>query len=984
MNKYFLYRVSMLLCVVWFCLIQTHPVFAQKYTFSHFDIEDGLIQSQVNKFSMDSDHRLWIATFGGACRFDGKDFLSYSRQDGLPNNFVGTVFSDKTGHTWFGTLDGMAMLYNGKIKNYKPSISLKRSVVTSITQDGAGTIWVIMGYRLFKITGDKMQPEILSDSDKVTAIAVDSSGKLYAAVYQKGIYNLSGNKWVYSTPFQAKYASVQVKEILFDRFDKQKIYILTWNGLYYISNNQIMPYAAKQMATVKEQLLSIAQDAFGDLWIGTDNGAYCIMDDEIIHYNSSNGLTDNSIADIYNDADNNLWLGSLGNGVYRCEGNKYVTFDGSQGLPDSKIVMALTLDWNNRILLGADGGGLIRYDGKKLTNIPTPLAPKALKGIQCLYTDKNKITWIGTSQSGLWQYDEKGFRQVKGSDEISYNCITADSSGIIWLATSMGCYYYEHGLLKQLEGVSSFSSSLVVTGRDSLFIGTQNGIVLSLNKKVVNTFNQNLLKNSAILSMIKYQDIMLIGTDDRGLFAWDMKNGHLINYTVNNGLKANAIYSLIADEFGKIWIGTGRGVNRMQFNADSKRFMVIDNTGSKEPIFETNQNAILYKDHQIWVGTTKAVMVYNTRVKMKPSPPPRILIESVKLMPKIGSNRDTNYVHLSDGAQLNYNQNHLAISFLGIYLKNPDGVSYRYKLVGLDSTFCSPVKNNIVEYPSLPPGKYTFEVKSISPDGKVSAGTANFSFEIVPPFYRTLTFRISAVVFFVLIGFGLQNIWHHGKIQRQQVIEAMKREEKIKIRQQTAEDFHDDLGNKLTRIAILSEILNAKIDPNKTDQRGLVDQIKQNAAALYNGTKDILWALDPKSDNLYETLVHIKEIGIELFQDVPADFKFEGLDESLHQIKLPMEYSRNITMIFKESLNNVLKHAEANHVILQWMYIDKNEVRLRLIDDGKGFNCENITKGHGMHNIKARAKRISAELLIVSEEGRGTSVELKFRKNVAA
>jgi signal transduction histidine kinase len=178
--------------------------------------------------------------------------------------------------------------------------------------------------------------------------------------------------------------------------------------------------------------------------------------------------------------------------------------------------------------------------------------------------------------------------------------------------------------------------------------------------------------------------------------------------------------------------------------------------------------------------------------------------------------------------------------------------------------------------------------------------------------------------------------------------------------------------------------LNAKIDPNKTDQRGLVDQIKQNAAALYNGTKDILWALDPKSDNLYETLIHIKEIGIELFQDVPADFKFEGIEESLHQIKLPMEYSRNITMIFKESLNNVLKHAEANHVILQWMYIDKNEVRLRLIDDGKGFKCENITKGHGMHNIKARAKRINAELLIVSEEGRGTSVELKFRKNVAA
>jgi signal transduction histidine kinase len=212
----------------------------------------------------------------------------------------------------------------------------------------------------------------------------------------------------------------------------------------------------------------------------------------------------------------------------------------------------------------------------------------------------------------------------------------------------------------------------------------------------------------------------------------------------------------------------------------------------------------------------------------------------------------------------------------------------------------------------------------------------------------------------------------------------MKREEKIKIRQQTAEDFHDDLGNKLTRIAILSEILNAKIDQNKTDQHGLVDQIKQNAAALYNGTKDILWALDPKSDNLYETLTHIKEIGIELFQDVPTNFKFDGIDMGLQQVKLPMEYSRNITMIFKELLNNALKHAEAGQVILQWTNADKNEVSLRLTDDGKGFNSETTAKGHGMHNIKARAGRINAELVIVSEEGRGTSVELKFRKNVAA
>ena len=967
------------------CLLRGEAVLAQKYTFAHYDIENGLIQSQVNKLFMDNEHRLWIATFGGACRFDGQDFVSYNRQDGLPNNFIKTVFVDKAGTTWFGTLNGLAKLSNNKIETLQYDAEHESNIVTNITQDAAGTIWAIMAGDLFKISGNKMQPVAPVSGFKATALAVNK-GKLYVAVYKKGIYSLTGTKWTFLTPFGTKYESVPVRKIVFDKFDNHKIYILAWNGLFYINgSNELLPFAPKQMASVKGQLLSLEQDADKALWIGTDNGAYCIPnEDELIHYNSSNGLSDNSIADIYCDEDNNLWLGSSGNGVYRCEGSRYVTFDISQGMPSSKIAMAITTDWNNHVLLGIDGGGLIRHDGQKLTEVVMPVTPQYLKGVQCLYTDKNKTTWIGTDQAGLWQYDKKGFRQIKGSEEIAFHCITADSSGVVWMGTSMGCYYYENGQLKHLEKSTDFSASLVATGRDSVFIGTQNGIVLAVNKKIVNTFsNQKLLKNSSILCMYRYKNLMLIGTDDSGLFTWDIKSGHLKGYSVNDGLKANAIYSLVADEQGKIWIGTGRGVNRMQFNPATQRFLVIDNTGTKEPVFETNQNAILYRDHQIWVGTTKAVMVYNTRVKAQPLSPPHILIENVKLMPHFGVNPDTNYTSLSNNSQLNYKQNHLAISFTGVYLKNPEGVSYRYKLVGLDSTFCSPVKNNVVDYPMLPPGKYTFKVKAVSPEGKVSANTANFSFEIVPPFYQTLTFQVSAVLFFVLIGFGLQNIWHHSKIQRQQVIEAIKQEEKIKIRQQTAEDFHDDLGNKLTRISILSEILNSKIDHHKTDQRSLVDQIKQNAAALYNGTKDILWALDPKSDNLYETLVHIKGIGIELFQDVPTDFVFDGIDQNLQQIKLPMEYSRNITMIYKELLNNVLKHADAKRVVLQWAYFDKYEINLRLTDDGVGFNMDTISKGHGLNNIKARAKRINAELVIVSEEGKGTAVELRFRKNVA-
>ncbi|MDB5147119.1 MAG: hypothetical protein JWQ57_1139, partial [Mucilaginibacter sp.] len=469
----------------------TSRAHAQKYIFAHYDIEDGLIQSQINKLSMDTDHRLWIGTFGGACRFDGKDFTAYTRLTGLPDNYVQTIFSDKGGCTWFGTMNGLARLYNGHIVRYKPDIPVKRYFVGNITQDGEGTIWVTSGGVLFRVKNDKMQHVTVNDDAEVfvTGLAVNSAGILYAAVYKKGVYRLKAEKWEHVIDIPSQYDEQIIKRIFFDRFDKSKIYLLTRSGLLCARDGMAQPLAIKNVTEkIKGQLLCIEQDADANIWLGTDNGAYCIMGDDVIHYNSSNGLTDNSIPDIYFDADKNLWLGSLGNGLYRCEGDRYTVFDRTQGIPESKIVMSVTEDWNKNVLMGIDGAGLLRYDGKKASEVPVPAGSPYLKGVQCLYTDKNGTVWIGTGGTGLWQYDKNGFRQVKNSSGFAYNFITADDSGTIWLATSMGCFYYQNGEMKQLEGIPSYSASMLGLGRDSVLIGTQNGVMLAVNKKIVPGF----------------------------------------------------------------------------------------------------------------------------------------------------------------------------------------------------------------------------------------------------------------------------------------------------------------------------------------------------------------------------------------------------------------------------------------------------------------------------------------------------------------
>jgi signal transduction histidine kinase len=139
--------------------------------------------------------------------------------------------------------------------------------------------------------------------------------------------------------------------------------------------------------------------------------------------------------------------------------------------------------------------------------------------------------------------------------------------------------------------------------------------------------------------------------------------------------------------------------------------------------------------------------------------------------------------------------------------------------------------------------------------------------------------------------------------------------------------------------------------------------------------------LDPKSDNLFEILNHIRDFGNELFLDTAIEFEFNGIEESLNKVKLPMEYSRNIPMIFKELLNNTLKHAHATRVIINVDRMQKDELQITLSDNGCGFTKNGSFKGQGINNIITRTKRIGGDIDINSEKGRGTFVELTVRIN---
>ena len=964
---------------------------AQRYNFTQYNIEDGLIQSQVRGFAQSPSHHLWIATMGGVSRFDGSQFFSLTRsENGLAAMVVTSLLADNSGKVFIGTENGLSV-YDGKaVHNFRlPETSEKSSFIHGLIKGKNGAVYGLVNERLFSFSGDKLKlitPVAFSDS-AVTALTTDSSGNIYAAVYGKGIYSLRNDVWKLELPFQTASKPVFVKQLMFDRSEGDKLWILTHRNIYTGKNNKVQPYTNSVFDRGSNVLLSLEQDKESNLWVGTASGAFCITPRKTMFFNSRSGFTDNAVNKIFSDAENNIWFATEGAGMYRYDGDRTMLLDKAQGL-SNEIVMGFAVDKQGEMWIQSFGNSIVRMHKGKLVNVALPLPDTVPYRISQMYNDKDRNIWIGTFGAGLWLYDGERFKNSpfqEGDAPRVIRGIMQDRSGAIWLATPAGCYLYENGSFKHLKNFRHSTASLLEVGADSVLANTSDGIFLISGKeRRISTIARPELVDKEIYSWIKYRNKVLVGTGEYGIWIWDLGKNSFENLKRNDGLYSNTVYSLIADKAGVVWAGTGRGINKIRFDANSN-YTIRGAEYSQRMVVECNQHAMfLDNQNKLWVGTTKGAVVFDLGSQSVIREKPHIVLQSVRLF-NSNIRKQEEVFSPADGAalpqnlKLAYNKNHISIGFKGIYLTSPADVLYQYRLVGLDDTFSNATTNASVNYQSLAPGDYVFEARALSRVGLVSDNVIRYPFTIQPAFYQTITFRLLVILSLVLAGIGLQTYFHRRKNLQLKLIEDMKREERLKARQQTAEDFHDDLGNKLTRISILSDILTTKLNGEHQEEKHLISQIKENASSLYRGTKDILWALDPKSDNLYEIMCHVSEFAADLLQDTTIVFHIQGVEEQLAEIKFPMEYSRNVSMIFKESLNNILRHSGASRAELK-VAEEGNSVHITLSDNGKGFNKEEVHKGHGLKNIRLRANRIGAQLIVNASGGTGSAITLVIHK----
>jgi two-component sensor histidine kinase len=310
---------------------------------------------------------------------------------------------------------------------------------------------------------------------------------------------------------------------------------------------------------------------------------------------------------------------------------------------------------------------------------------------------------------------------------------------------------------------------------------------------------------------------------------------------------------------------------------------------------------------------------------------------------------------------LSYDQNFISIEFSALDFSIPKRNRYSYILEGFQKSWSfTEGSNRTAIYTNLPAGEFTFMVKGTNSDGIWSENAASIRIIINPPYWQTWWFITLIVILIVFFIYYLGTI----RVKNQLEIEKLK----LKI----ASDLHDNIGAGLTEISILSEVAERSEGHSSSIVKKDLQKISETARQLVDSMSDIVWVVNPQRDSLHDLIVKLKDSYNEFFSSIGISFQVNNVEKS-DDIKLPMDYKQNLLLMFKEAINNAIKHSGCKKLILEASY--KNDIiEIVLKDDGTGFEINKVKFGNGIKNMENRANKIKGKLSCKSEVGGGTIV----------
>jgi signal transduction histidine kinase/ligand-binding sensor domain-containing protein len=908
-------------------------VLVQKYS-----VKEGLPQTFVSCVGEDSLGFLWLGTYGGGlARFDGKAFTDYTAYPELQSNVINDLLVDEEQNVWVSTRKGLTKKSGNQIRNitfaddgsvFPRRIFMKNDTLICLLSNGKRVyIKDDSTYREYLnfprvimnlVRSNQGDVAVLYRVNEVLSLIVytqdNHSHEMRCdfssihSLFRKGAdLMLSTNTGLYRL---APNGLVKAAEVEFEVF--------AYNAMYqsYIGLNDqflVLVDESGSIKTLDTQINARVSMSIVDnenlIWLATDGGLFKIQMQSFFKPNLEPECNQSVMA-VYKQNDL-LWLGTttLGVNIYK-DGKLFrsIEFDESNRHP----VTFIKEGPDGRVWVGTTGGLYVISNFK-----PVRIQPEVISSSSSIDFNPAGEAYVGSLGGGVYFLDTQGkARLVENSRTLIVQTLQyLESKNVFLLATNMGLKAVAEGKLSDFAEVTNHLD------------------VLSID--------------------IASPDTVLLGTAGSGLLLYAVGSSNLYQLNKRGGLSSDNLF-FVSAEGNRAWVGTDRGIDLVSIRKDGEmkvecQFGFLDGLVG----METNANAYWSKDGIFLAGLVDGVYqlgygkseVNNNRLHVR--------ITQAGLHPMVMG---------TSPLVVNYDENQLNFTFSKVNKSNPDKYYYTYQLGSDGTPWSVPTQSGVITYNNLMPGRYELNIKAVDQSGNIVFDNASVWFSITPAYYQTLWFKL-VVTFLAAACIGLI-VWkvNDSKVRQALFLQELKENEKNRLRKDIARDFHDELGNLVARLINYLGLLNI----NKSIDPEIYQNLNGFAQRILIGAKDFVWTLDPGNDELTNVVVHLKDFGETMFSEKNMVFRFTG--EIGRKVPMPIGYSRQINLIFKEVMTNTFRHSGATSVDFRF-HLNHRVATITLEDNGVGLDKEMLASSRGMSNMLARAERINAKLDLQSKPG---------------
>jgi signal transduction histidine kinase/ligand-binding sensor domain-containing protein len=737
---------------------------------------------------------------------------------------------------------------------------------------------------------------------------------------------------------------------------------------------------------------SLHRGADGTLWVGAIGGLHALAAGDPLaparRYTVAHGLRDETVNAMVEDRAGNLWRGTVVGGVIRLVQGGLVTFDTADGLGHTTVVGLFEGRDGTLHVVSEIGGWISRFDGDRFTAAHPRFAPALAARLPRTPTrvvqDRAGEWWVAIADE-LFRFAATDRVEALGrsaprarygvEDGLAGRPVSlwAGDGGDLWIGTAPG----PRGALtrwrraeERFEALGP-AAGLPESGEPTAFhldpdgrrwLGWSTGELLSGRD---GRFAAVPLPAGAAICAIHRDRAgrLWVATCGTGVLRADDPGSaapHWRRLDAGSGLASDNARCLTSDLEGRIYVGTDRGVDRVDpRTGEVRHYSTADGLAQLE-------TTIAFRDRTgaLWFGT------YGGLSRLVPGPEPSrrplptwigaLAVDDVALpVPALGAT-SLGPVALAAG------RHRVRIDYFAPAFAPGEPLRYRYRLTGRDGADWSPpTEQRSVVYADLGAGRHRFAVQAVDGGGTASAEAATVTFVVPPPWWRRAWFLAAAALALAALAFAL----HRLRLARALALE--------RVRTRIAADLHDDLGASLSRISLLAEVARSGgEDPRRS---GVLDQIGDTARGLTGRAREIVWSLDPRYDDLASLTVRVREAAGELLDPIGVGWSFDAPAEAeVRRLRLRPEQRQHLLLVYKEALHNAARHAGAGRVELK-LAVRGPRLEGEIRDDGRGLAggvAAAAADGNGLVNMAARVRALGGELTVDSPPGAG--VRLAF------